>query len=145
VSLHDLPGTRPTPGAVAAALGYRPARCLGAAWSQPNARHLRRRTHANFTRKARRERQPCQSNGACIRIGKEYSDGGAERVLARRRRMAVSVSVQFEAGGQPVSGAGGPITEPILPGFADLGQNSFYEYGARESVPRILDLSGRSA
>jgi hypothetical protein len=42
--------------------------------------------------------------------------------------MAVSVSVQFEAGRQPVSGAGGPITEPILPGFADLGQNSLYEW-----------------
>ena len=55
-------------------------------------------------------------------------------------RLAVSVSMQFEAGGQPVSGAGGPITEPILPGFPDLGQNSFYEYGAREGVPRILDL-----
>jgi hypothetical protein len=37
-------------------------------------------------------------------------------------RIAVSVSIQFEAGGQPVSGAGGPITEPILPGFPDLGQ-----------------------
>jgi peptidoglycan/xylan/chitin deacetylase (PgdA/CDA1 family) len=55
-------------------------------------------------------------------------------------RLTVSVSMQFEAGGQPVSGAGGPITEPILPGFPDLGQNSFYEYGAREGVPRILDL-----
>jgi peptidoglycan/xylan/chitin deacetylase (PgdA/CDA1 family) len=55
-------------------------------------------------------------------------------------RLAVSVSMQFEAGGQPVSGAGGPITEPILPPFPDLGQNSFYEYGAREGVPRILDL-----
>ena len=55
-------------------------------------------------------------------------------------RLAVSVSMQFEAGGQPVSGAGGPITEAILPGFPDLGQNSFYEYGAREGVPRILDL-----
>ena len=55
-------------------------------------------------------------------------------------RLAVSVSMQFEAGGQPVSGAGGPITEPILPGFPDLGQNSFYEYGAREGVLRILDL-----
>jgi peptidoglycan/xylan/chitin deacetylase (PgdA/CDA1 family) len=57
-----------------------------------------------------------------------------------RARLAVSVSMQFEAGGQPVSGAGGPITEPILPGFPDLGQNSFYEYGAREGVPRLLDL-----
>jgi hypothetical protein len=48
--------------------------------------------------------------------------------------------MQFEAGGQPISGAGGPITEPILDGFPDLGQNTFYEYGAREGVPRILDL-----
>jgi peptidoglycan/xylan/chitin deacetylase (PgdA/CDA1 family) len=55
-------------------------------------------------------------------------------------RLAMSVSMQFEAGGQPISGAGGPITEPILDGFPDLGQNTFYEYGAREGVPRILDL-----
>ncbi|BBX74463.1 polysaccharide deacetylase family protein [Mycobacterium shinjukuense] len=55
-------------------------------------------------------------------------------------RLAVTVSMQFEAGGQPISGAGGPITEPILQGYPDLGQNSFYEYGAREGVPRILDL-----
>jgi peptidoglycan/xylan/chitin deacetylase (PgdA/CDA1 family) len=58
-------------------------------------------------------------------------------------RLAVSVSMQFEAGGQPISGAGGPITEPILHGFADLGQNSFYEYGVVEGVPRILDLLDR--
>ena len=55
-------------------------------------------------------------------------------------RLAVAVSMQFEAGGQAISGAGGPITEPILEGFPDLGQNSFYEYGAREGVPRLLDL-----
>jgi len=55
-------------------------------------------------------------------------------------RLAVSVSMQFEAGGQPISGAVGPITEPVLEGYPDLGQNSFYEYGAREGVPRILDL-----
>jgi peptidoglycan/xylan/chitin deacetylase (PgdA/CDA1 family) len=48
--------------------------------------------------------------------------------------------MQFEAGGQPISGAGGPITEPILDGFPDLGQNTFYEYGAREGAPRVLDL-----
>jgi peptidoglycan/xylan/chitin deacetylase (PgdA/CDA1 family) len=55
-------------------------------------------------------------------------------------QLAVTVSMQFEAGGQPISGAGGPITEPILNGFPDLGQNSFYEYGACEGVPRLLDL-----
>jgi peptidoglycan/xylan/chitin deacetylase (PgdA/CDA1 family) len=58
-------------------------------------------------------------------------------------RLAVSVSMQFEAGGQPISGAGGPITEPILDGFPDLGQNTFYDYGAREGVARILDLLDR--
>jgi peptidoglycan/xylan/chitin deacetylase (PgdA/CDA1 family) len=57
-----------------------------------------------------------------------------------RARLAVSMSMQFEAGGQPLSGAAGPITEQILPTFPDLGQNSFYEYGVREGVPRILDL-----
>lgn len=51
--------------------------------------------------------------------------------------------MQFEAGGQPVSGASGPITEPILPGFADRGQNPLYQYGAREGVPRLRDLLDR--
>src|ERR1700760_2002979 len=54
--------------------------------------------------------------------------------------LAVTVWMQFGAGGQPISAAGGPISEPILDGFPDLGQNSFYEYGAREGVPRLLDL-----
>ncbi|WP_204358343.1 polysaccharide deacetylase family protein [Streptosporangium sp. 'caverna'] len=57
-----------------------------------------------------------------------------------RARLAVTITLQFEAGGQPISGAPGPIAEPILPGFPDLGQNSFYEYGAREGIPRLLDL-----
>jgi peptidoglycan/xylan/chitin deacetylase (PgdA/CDA1 family) len=55
-------------------------------------------------------------------------------------RLAVTVSMQFEGGGQPISGAGGPITEPIREGYPDLGQNSFYEYGIREGIPRMLDL-----
>ena len=54
--------------------------------------------------------------------------------------LAVTISMQLEAGGQPISGAGGPITEPILDGYPDLGQNTFYEYGAREGVARLLDL-----
>lgn len=58
-------------------------------------------------------------------------------------RLAVTVSAQFEAGGQPISGAPGPITEPVIDGFPDLGQNSFYDYGAREGMPRILDLLDR--
>jgi peptidoglycan/xylan/chitin deacetylase (PgdA/CDA1 family) len=55
-------------------------------------------------------------------------------------RLAVTVSMQFEAGGQPISGAPGPVTEPIEPGYPDLPQNSFFEYGVTEGIPRMLDL-----
>src|SRR6267154_6360773 len=55
-------------------------------------------------------------------------------------RSAVTISMQFEAGGQRISGAPGPVTEPINPGYPDLPQNSFYEYGVREGIPRMLDL-----
>jgi peptidoglycan/xylan/chitin deacetylase (PgdA/CDA1 family) len=55
-------------------------------------------------------------------------------------RLAVTISMQFEAGGQPISGAPGPVTEPIAHGFPDLAQNSFYDYGVREGIPRMLDL-----
>jgi peptidoglycan/xylan/chitin deacetylase (PgdA/CDA1 family) len=62
---------------------------------------------------------------------------------------------RFLAGGGPTGGLAhsavrggwaadqrrpGPITDPILPGFPDLAQNSFYEYGPREGVPRLLNL-----
>ena len=55
-------------------------------------------------------------------------------------RIAVSFSLMFEAGGQPISGAGGPITEPIKNGLPDLPTNSYFEYGMTEGVPRLLDL-----
>jgi peptidoglycan/xylan/chitin deacetylase (PgdA/CDA1 family) len=55
-------------------------------------------------------------------------------------RLAVTVSMQFEAGGQPITGASGPVSEPIAQGYPDLPQNSFYEYGIREGIPRMLRL-----
>jgi peptidoglycan/xylan/chitin deacetylase (PgdA/CDA1 family) len=55
-------------------------------------------------------------------------------------RLAVTISMQFEAGGQPISGAPGPVADPVEPGYPDLPQNSFYEYGVREGIPRLLDL-----
>jgi peptidoglycan/xylan/chitin deacetylase (PgdA/CDA1 family) len=55
-------------------------------------------------------------------------------------RLAVTISMQFEAGGQPISGAPGPVTDPVEPGYPDLPQNSFYEYGVREGIPRLLNL-----
>jgi peptidoglycan/xylan/chitin deacetylase (PgdA/CDA1 family) len=55
-------------------------------------------------------------------------------------RLAVSFSLMFEAGGQPISGAGGVIPDPIKGNLPDLPTNAFFQYGVYEGVPRILDL-----
>jgi peptidoglycan/xylan/chitin deacetylase (PgdA/CDA1 family) len=55
-------------------------------------------------------------------------------------RLAVSLSLMFEGGGQPVSGAGGAISEPIEMGVPDLATNAFFAYGHYEGIPRVLDL-----
>jgi len=55
-------------------------------------------------------------------------------------RLAVSISLMFEGGGQPISGAGGPIPEPIDKGIPDLPTNAFFAYGYYEGIPRALNL-----
>lgn len=55
-------------------------------------------------------------------------------------RLAVSISMMFEGGGQPISGAGGPIPEPIKDGLPDLPTNAFFAYGHYEGIPRALSL-----
>lgn len=55
-------------------------------------------------------------------------------------RLAVSFSLMFEAGGQPISGAGGVIPDPIEKDLPDLPTNAFFQYGVYEGVLRILDL-----
>ncbi len=49
-------------------------------------------------------------------------------------RLCVSLAMQFEAGGQPISGAGGPVTEPIEKGYPDLATNTFFDYGVQEGL-----------
>src|SRR6266404_4725619 len=55
-------------------------------------------------------------------------------------RLAISLSLMFEGGGQPISGAGGVIPEKIEGGVPDLPTNAFFAYGHYEGVPRVLDL-----
>jgi peptidoglycan/xylan/chitin deacetylase (PgdA/CDA1 family) len=55
-------------------------------------------------------------------------------------RLAVSFSLMFEGGGQPISGAGGVIPDPIEKGVPDLPTNAFFAYGRYEGIPRLLDL-----
>lgn len=55
-------------------------------------------------------------------------------------RLAISVSLMFEGGGQPISGVGGLIPEPIAPGVPDFPTNAYFAYGRYEGIPRALDL-----
>jgi hypothetical protein len=55
-------------------------------------------------------------------------------------RLAMSLSLMFEGGGQPISGAGGVIPDPIEKGVPDLPTNAFFAYGHYEGIPRMLDL-----
>ena len=54
-------------------------------------------------------------------------------------RLAVSISMQFEAGAQPERGAEGPFP-PLDPKYPDLPMQKWYAYGMKEGIPRLLDL-----
>jgi peptidoglycan/xylan/chitin deacetylase (PgdA/CDA1 family) len=58
----------------------------------------------------------------------------------KNARLAVSISLMFEGGGQPISGAGGLIPESIENGVPDLPTNAFFAYGHYEGIPRVLNL-----
>ncbi|OHX11629.1 polysaccharide deacetylase [Chromobacterium sphagni] len=58
-------------------------------------------------------------------------------------RLVISVSMQFEAGAQPERGASGPFP-PLDPKYADLPMQSWYDYGVKEGIPRLLDLWDRA-
>src|SRR5260370_34748049 len=66
------------------------------------------------------------------RVGSAFWPNGA--------RLAVSFSLMFEGGGQPISGASGAIPDPIEKGVPDLPTNAFFAYGHYEGLPRLLDL-----
>lgn len=56
-------------------------------------------------------------------------------------RLVISVSMQFEAGGEPAFGADSPFSGTPLPeGVPDLPARTWFQYGYREGIPRLLDL-----
>jgi len=60
-------------------------------------------------------------------------------------RLVISISMQFEAGGQPLKGTDSPFPKvdfpPAVP--TDAAANTWFAYGYREGVPRMLDLWDR--
>jgi peptidoglycan/xylan/chitin deacetylase (PgdA/CDA1 family) len=57
-------------------------------------------------------------------------------------RLVVSLSMQFETGGQPERGANGPWGNLDVK-YPDLVTDKWYEYGFKEGVPRLLDMYDR--
>ncbi|MFP9097793.1 polysaccharide deacetylase family protein [Flavobacterium sp. RHBU_24] len=53
-------------------------------------------------------------------------------------RLVVSVSMQFEAGGQP-DNAESPFPQNMDKGYKDLPAETWYQYGYKEGIPRMLD------
>ena len=64
----------------------------------------------------------------------EFWPGGA--------RLVISISMQFEAGGQPPKGTDSPFPKVDFPDSvpSDAATNTWFAYGYREGVPRMLDL-----
>jgi peptidoglycan/xylan/chitin deacetylase (PgdA/CDA1 family) len=58
-------------------------------------------------------------------------------------RLALSISLMYEGGGQPISGAPGVIPEPIRNGLPDMPTNGVFQYGIYEGTPRLLSLFGK--
>lgn len=60
-------------------------------------------------------------------------------------RLVVSISMQFEAGGQPLKGTDSPFPKVDFPDSvpADVATNTWFAYGYREGIPRMLDLWDR--
>lgn len=53
-------------------------------------------------------------------------------------RLVISVSMQFEAGGQPEN-AESPFPQNMQKGYRDLPSETWYQYGYKEGIPRMLD------
>jgi peptidoglycan/xylan/chitin deacetylase (PgdA/CDA1 family) len=73
------------------------------------------------------------------------SDRKATGFWPNGARLAVSFSLMFEGGGQPISGAGGGNPDKIEAGVPDLPTNAFFAYGHYEGIPCLLDLMDKHA
>lgn len=58
-------------------------------------------------------------------------------------RLVISISMQFEAGAQSEHGNGSPFPAMTDTDLPDLPARTWFEYGAREGIPRLLDLWDR--
>ncbi|WP_236585388.1 polysaccharide deacetylase family protein [Dyella sp. EPa41] len=73
------------------------------------------------------------------------SSSGEGRFWPGDTRLVISISMQFEAGGQPPKGTDSPFPQVEFPQSvpSDPATNTWFAYGYREGIPRMLDLWDR--
>jgi peptidoglycan/xylan/chitin deacetylase (PgdA/CDA1 family) len=86
---------------------------------------------------------------SCIQDKREDGNTSREHLKQDKKhwpngaQLVISISMQFETGGQP-EGAESPFSGNPLPTSApDLPANSWFRYGAREGMGRMMDLWDR--
>ncbi|SFL99741.1 polysaccharide deacetylase family protein [Rugamonas rubra] len=74
--------------------------------------------------------------------GAPSPSGAAGKFWPHGARLVVSISMQFEAGGQPALGADSPFPKVDFPPKVprDGAADSWFAYGYREGIPRMLEL-----
>ena len=73
------------------------------------------------------------------------SKAASNRFWPDDTRLVISISMQFEAGGQPAKGTDSPFPKVDFPDSvpSDPAANTWFAYGYREGIPRMLDLWDR--
>lgn len=55
-------------------------------------------------------------------------------------QLVISISMQFEAGGEPETGFDSPFPPNVSKGYTDLPAKTWFQYGYKEGIPRLLNL-----
>lgn len=117
----------------------------------PRADDLRHRNLLHFSHKAysmtqflRTLARPFHSAALAFSTFLSLAAGGTperpERPWPNGARLVISFSMQFESGGQP-EGAESPFPKVQMPpGQSDLVARTWYAYGYKEGIARLLDL-----
>ena len=84
-----------------------------------------------------------QSASAQVGASQPAASGAATPFWPNAARIAVSASLMLEAGGQNLHRSDA-LYGPMPEGYLDLPTNTWFEYGAVEGIPRLLDLFERN-
>jgi peptidoglycan/xylan/chitin deacetylase (PgdA/CDA1 family) len=89
--------------------------------------------------------RPIQAKTAQAMSTQNASPSAAGKFWPGDTRLVISISMQFEAGGQPPKGTDSPFPRVDFPDSvpSDPATNTWFAYGYREGIPRMLDLWDR--